>query len=305
MYTQKELDSIVFGSDTVRYVFREDKNYLDMTIGKNSMRLKRTKPLGSGTYCAVYEYNELGNRKLAYAVRNCTDEAVDESKMSVLLNNLPYTVKQKEISTNVYIMQLMEGDLEQLFRTRDFTDAEKLCIVEQARQLLVGLADNGFFYTDVNMGNFLYKYEKYVLKILLGDIGSMMTNKNGDMIATFPPPETWIPSPGYISSRWYRNSDAMMRMMSWFVGILLAHILEEDNTLVYGFVYDHIRIREYHKKREALLDKYPLYLNNNPWRRRDVHVPLCTYFDIEKNFATPLVRKRKRTLRAQVTTLKF
>ena len=131
--------------------------------------------------------------------------------------------------SDMYIMDKMEGDLHDLLRTKRFANEEINSIIFQITNTLECLMKIGLYYTDLKLGNILYKHDNNNnIVVLLGDLGSAFYdkyNKDEYYTSTYPPIDRLDSKTiGLFSNP--KESD-----ISWGIGICLLKLISSDNIL--------------------------------------------------------------------------
>lgn len=121
----------------------------------------------------------------------------------------------------IAVMDYMDGSLRD--KVGKFSISESTLALKQIAYNLQCLADKNLSYTDLKTGNVLYKCSQDVLKIVLGDIGSICDyGEKGT--CTYPPPERLIL--GYVPC----DEPTMV----WGLGMIFLELLNHKmNTVFY------------------------------------------------------------------------
>ena len=92
--------------------------------------------------------------------------------------------------TNRVMMPHVTGDLSQL---KNLNVKQIKSIIKILGQGLLCLADKDIFYFDIKAANVLFNcLSDGKISVFFGDLGSMLTDNEGDYVSTFPPPEGLI-----------------------------------------------------------------------------------------------------------------
>jgi len=188
----------------------------------------------------------------------------------------------------IYIMKYYDMDLKTYFndKNNDHSPDTKLNILNKVRTLVLGLADNGYYYMDLKPDNVLCNVKKLFDKntididsIVLGDIGSFIYNNN-ELASTFPPPEASPETsfnPGFINfdkllikyRRKERNEnitkkEIAKRILSYLMGIMIVFMCAGEIDV---FRWDIKEKWETPERLEFLDTTYSKYLNPDPSKR--------------------------------------
>ena len=235
---QLVLENFLFGSsfNPSNVQFKNDGQILVIKTNNITFNLERAeKPLGKGSYGAVYKYTDKINKvNIALKVTQENDEEeianqLRQSNCSVLAVRYLDKVNIDNDYMFVYFMELAEGDLEKWVNAMlnkypygiPRQAVYKVCF--SVWQQLSCLLKLGRFYTDMKLGNVLFKcpkpndIEENDVRFMLGDLGSAVPNPvNGVQVATYPPFE-------------YKSDEGMVigtdSVIAWEFGILVLSLI--------------------------------------------------------------------------------
>ena len=183
----------------------------------------------------------------------------------------------------IYIMKYYDMDLMTYFndKNNDHSLDTKLKILNKVRELVLGLANNGYYYMDLKPDNVLCNVNKFdkntidIDSIVLGDIGSFIYNNN-ELASTFPPPEA-SSNTGFINFdellikyRKERNenitkTEIAKQMLSYLMGIMIVFLCADSIDI---FRWNNKKKWETPERLEFLDTTYSKYLNPDPWKRK-------------------------------------
>ena len=209
---QLALENFLFGSsfNPSNIQFKNDGKIVVIKTNLGMVfTLERTdKPLGKGSYGAVYKYTDKINKvNIALKVTQENDEEeianqLRKSNCSVLAVRYLDQVNIDNDYMFVYFMELAEGDLEKwvnIMLNKYPNGIPKQAVYKvcfSIWQQLSCLLKMGRYYTDMKLGNVLFKcpkpndIEENDVRFMLGDLGSAVPNPvNGIQVATYPPYE--------------------------------------------------------------------------------------------------------------------
>lgn len=117
---------------------------------------------------------------------------------------------------NIVVMDMMDNSLDKLPKPKN--SKELIDILKYLAETLLCLTNINYAYTDLKLGNILYKcYDDNKIKIVLGDLGSLCNiGKNGT--STYIPPEIYI----------YKRVICNEENMVWCLGVLVLELLNID-----------------------------------------------------------------------------
>jgi len=132
-----------------------------------------------------------------------------------------------ELNNNIYnknvvvsVMDMMDGSLAELRKIKSL--GELIIIIKKIAEMLQCIYDKGLIYTDIKLGNVLYKcYDDLKLKLSLGDLGSICT-KGRKEAYTYTPPEFFD-----------GGNNCTEPSMVWGLGVLLITLLRINDKLFY------------------------------------------------------------------------
>ena len=198
----------------------------------------------SGLYCVVREALEPGN-----------EQTHDESGITHALRRCSAVIRQVSAGPNAYVVEQMDGHLGQMVDRWHMSHRTRLVVVEKIRRLLVTLYDRGYFYADIKPENILYTFDtRGELVIKMGDLGSMVADADGVLVATYPPPEGIVEHDrGFLSTEFCTNPVSIRGALSYYIGIIMVSVFGYPMG---QFEYD--RLDEYESFRGIL----PLFNNH-------------------------------------------
>ena len=180
----------------------------------------------------------------------------------------------------ISVMESMDGDITRMFREiargKDahgriprippHGDGSKTLVAFRCAELirlqLLCLYERDLFYTDFKLQNVMYKVLDYAAHrkksfiVMLGDIGAMGINDDGDMASTYPSPETRrIHNKGYgmipRALLEARNNLGIRHLLAWNIGAFFAQVVNIYSAPPIPF---HFRVptREFEDNRRRL-----------------------------------------------------
>ena len=223
------------------YVHDISYDYFDFTlipdvITCNNQCYHYDKIVGKGQYGKVYRYENVEKEEYIifkhgileeteYPMEADISKALMEGKHSMLKHRYDPNFKNGP----AYFMEYMEGDITDI---KGINLQGWLEVINQVREQLLFLAQKGFYYTDINAGNILYKREGDNLIAKLADFGGAYEDDEGDYISTHPPPEyhhSHDEGIGFIN----RLDIDIDSYLSWQIGVLL--LLNYDSCYMIGY----------------------------------------------------------------------
>lgn len=243
-------------------------------VGDTLKRMKQTSsiefkpavapPLGSGSYgvIRIYDVHMYHGFNGQVAVKLMSDPG--ETKLSNVCTNpcklIPilthvdwYFPRPSGEIVYVAIMPIASGDLT-VFKKHNLSDIglgimqrlkDRIVIFQSIREQLLCLSLQEQYYLDVKAENILFRADSNgKVRFYLGDIGSVVPNAEGDILATYPPfihgLDDVAIKDGFVSTVKYDN-DALVNMVSYTAGIFLMELL--DITSVSDLQWNAIQLR--------------------------------------------------------------
>jgi len=280
---QADFEKLVFDRDftitlpnfnTFFYNFMTNKRNIEemnitMNISKDNKNITYTfkfvKKLGKGAYGTVIllKENKKNPVKLAVKIeeRAKTEPIMEQDIANDLHNNNCDTIEVRHImsidvaqssrSFDIYIMNPMKGDLNQLVGVIDelyINDIKrvKLNIAREIKKQIACLFElnNNYVYTDLKLANVLYDCSSDVdnIRIHLGDLGGAVMDNNNVYISTYPPYEyikRRSKGNGYLYLS--NNTEGKKQTLAWQMGIVLLSLIGSDSdSLLYNLQYNRI-----------------------------------------------------------------
>ena len=142
---------------------------------------------------------------------------------SIIISMMDRNYKQKQVC----VMDLMDGDMDELVI---LPAKEKTPFIKNIVDNLVCISEFGprqyCYYTDLKLGNIVFKRTSEGIKLVLGDIGSLCFGPSDSGSSTFPSPESYIPRRTYLNC----NESSTV----WSFGVILLHLFGSKwNNLFY------------------------------------------------------------------------
>ena len=198
-----------------------DDNYFSLTINNEKHHLCKYKFISQGSYGKIYSISDINN-KYNIALKTYFNKNDDEIKIVKqlikkkidcnLINMRLFTTQDGE---TVGIMNLMNGNLDNFQKV---TISNIKNIIKQLCETFIKLLKYKLVYIDLKAENILYKcYDNNVIKILLGDLGSLCKkNKNG--------PLTWCPW----EFRKTLKTKCVESSIVWCLGVVILELLKHN-----------------------------------------------------------------------------
>ena len=259
--------------------------------------------LGKGTSCTVYQSTDR-LCQLTVTVRDCPKmsrgDILAESFLERRLRHSPYVIRQRHLEgTKKFLVEPMDGHLYRLVSDRNMLTHQRLEIAEQVRRALVGLMNDGHYFTDLKDANVMYRMAGTTIEVRLVDIGSMTVDHTMEMVSTYPAPEA-SPLTGYIPSTIVISPYRMVDIMSYQFGVFLAGLIHGREHIHYLGFGDQFGTHN----AAAVRAQYPRYMATDPNKRVDSAGLPIIYSPVGTSTAPPVraaiesPRKTKRVRKA-------
>lgn len=149
--------------------------------------------IGEGSFGKITRGTSKMYPEIDFVIKENKDDStiLDEIR---LLNDLPmyitcrdYLIRFKKLGEKHVIMPHVTGDLNKL---KNLNVNQIKSIIQILGQGLLCLAKQNIFYFDIKAENIFYNcIDNNTMSVFFGDLGSMLSDTDGDYVATFPPPK--------------------------------------------------------------------------------------------------------------------
>jgi len=291
----------------------EDNKVFSYKTGKSTIKIdipsaiyikniiyKRQSVIGKGTFGIVYEYeNQTSIKSFALKVGDIASDIqvikqLEENHMVCNQTLIPYEI----INKNMLIMEKFDGSL------YDYTVKKKYAIniINQVAKTLKCLVGIGVYYTDLKLGNLLYKIKSDGTPfVVIGDLGGAEYDETGDgSTATFPP----FDRRNEEKEGFFKNPTE--KDIAWLLGICLLELLDIN---INPYYYSNIRsmnIKEHNSYINKIIVKYPEHedlirglLDSNPKERINLKtvIKMTEEGTTEEGTTEESGKQRKKTLK--------
>jgi len=181
---------------------------------------KHKEDIGTGANGKVVEYTNSSGTSVVIKVGEINDDMAVIRNLEKNKKCEKGVVPYQLVNRDLYLMDQMDGDLihfaENILDKINNVSAKYQIIFDILQQLAIILKclieSNGIYYTDLKLGNVLYKIINEKLVIVLGDIGGGLGT-----VSTYPPFERR-------KDRGIIESKATEKDITWMMGIILLSL---------------------------------------------------------------------------------
>ena len=307
VYNQNQLNRYLFSP----YYNKDVVNQIvpgKILIGRNEYTFSH-KPIGEGSFGTVYSLSDsISMTSLAIKFGESPDEVNIADELNRKIPHcecLRVKAVGKELSSPEgklyrygYFMELADGTLYEFFTNIQQVYPHLKTNKDEWRNVLLGVGEtvrkqmlciynmnNDYVYTDLKMGNVLFKCRDpnnlSQVAIILGDLGSAVPDYNGSRVSTYPPCEHRIDKRMIGLNNFEKEA-----VMAWGLGVLLlSFIIDrrklEQSNLFHKLFYGQIATLSLHELNQLQRYMGNMYgsdianlINEDPNSRRSIRIPL-------------------------------